>query len=54
MRCRLWQAESFEAIYEGVRAITKTSNFQGEHMRLKTVFFAGRDKGRVFGCFFLS
>ena len=28
---------------EGVRAIAKTSNFQSEHVRLKTIFFAGRD-----------
>ena len=42
-RCRLWQAEGFEAMEEGVRAIAKTSNFQSEHVRLKTIFFAGRD-----------
>ena len=40
--CRLWQAEGFEAMEEGVRAIAKTSNFQSEHVRLKTIFFARR------------
>ena len=48
-RCRLWQAEGFEAMEEGVRAMAKTSNFQSEHVYLKTIFFTGRDQGRVFG-----
>ena len=42
-RCRLWQAQGFEAMEEGVSAIAKTPTFQSEHMHLKTIFFADRD-----------